>query len=75
MKVQPVQIEPHYSVKFFAELWSLSESTVLKMFQDEPGVFRIAKPSKNGRRTRCELRIPLSIAMRVYGERTRVNIL
>jgi AraC-like DNA-binding protein len=71
MKPKEVQVERHYSVKFLAELWGLSESTVLRMFQDEPGVFRIAKESNNGKRTRCELRIPQSVAQRIYEERTR----
>ena len=71
MKVHQVQVEAHYSVKFLAEWWGLSESTVLRMFQDAPGVFRVGKQSKNGRRARCELRIPLSVAMRIYEEHTR----
>jgi hypothetical protein len=70
-RIQPVQIDAHYSPRFYAELWGLSESTVLRWFQDEPGVLHIGEQSKNGKRTRDELRIPFSLAMRVYESRTR----
>jgi len=32
------------------------------------------EPSKNGRRTRVELRIPFSLAMRVYRDKTRPGL-
>lgn len=67
----PFPIDPHYSAKFFAELWNVSESTVIRWFQDDSSVLKLSKPSKNGRRTRTEIRIPLSVAMRVYKERTK----
>ena len=68
---QPVVIDQHYSPHFYAELWGLSVSTIVRWFQDLDGVLKVSKPSKNGRRTRTELRIPFSLAMRVYRERTR----
>lgn len=71
MKIQPIQIDPHYSPKFYSELWNVHESTVLRWFRDEPGVLKVGEEAKNGRRTRCELRIPLSLAMRVYQERSK----
>jgi hypothetical protein len=71
MKAQPVPIDPHYSPRVFAELWGVSESTVLRWFQDLPGVLKIGKESKNGKRTRCEIRIPYSLANRVYSERCK----
>jgi hypothetical protein len=73
MKVQPIQLEPHFSPAFYAELWGISESTALRWFQDLPGVLRVGKESKNGKRSRIELRIPFSVAMRVYEERTRTR--
>ena len=66
-----MQIDPHYSPRFYAELWGTSESTVLRWFRDEAGVLKIGNESKNGKRSRCEIRIPFSLAMRVYGERTK----
>lgn len=46
-------------------------STITRWFRDETGVLKVGKESKNGRRSRVELRIPVSVAMRVYGERTK----
>jgi hypothetical protein len=68
---EPVSIDPHYSPQFFAEWWAISVSTVIRWFQDLDGVLKIGVPSNNGKRVRIELRIPLSLAMRVYRERTR----
>ena len=67
----PIQIDPHFSAQFYAELWGISQSTVIRWFQDMDGVLKLAKTSKNSKRTRVELRIPFSLAMRVYRERTR----
>ena len=69
--VQPIPIDPHYSPQFYAELWGLSASTVTRWFQDQAGVLKLSQPSRSGRRTRVELRIPFSLAMRVYQERSR----
>jgi len=67
----PICLDPHYSPQFWAELWGTSVSTIIRWFQDEEGVLKLSVTSKNGRRTRVELRIPFSVAMRVYRERTR----
>ncbi len=68
---QPVIVDPHYSVQFYAELWGMSPSTAVRWFQDVEGVVKLSKPSKNGKRTRVELRIPFSLAKRLYLEHTR----
>ena len=52
----------------------MSASTVVRWFQDLDGVLKLSKASKSGRRTRVELRIPFSLAMRVYRERTRSGL-
>ena len=66
----PVTIDPHYSPQFYAELWGMSPSTAVRWFQDREGVLKLNKPARNGKRTRVELRIPFSVAMRVYHEHT-----
>jgi hypothetical protein len=68
---EPITIDPHFSPQFYAELWGISVSTVIRWFQDEPGVLKLNEPSNNGKRSRVELRIPWSLAIRVYRERTR----
>ena len=68
---QPIVIGLHYSPQFYSELWGTSPSTVIRWFQDMPGVLKLSPPSKNGRRVRIELRIPYSLAMREYRRRTQ----
>ena len=69
-----ITIDPHFSPQFYAELWGVSPSTVLRWFQDLQGVLNVGQPARNGKRTRIELRIPYSLAMRVYRERTRSGV-
>jgi hypothetical protein len=68
---KPITIDPHYSPQFYAELWGLSPSTVVRWFQDRDGVVKLSKPVQNGKRARVELRIPFSLAMQVYREHTQ----
>lgn len=63
-------MDKHFSPRFFAELWGVSESTIVRWFRDVPGVLKVS-PADGRRRTRSELRIPLALAMRVYQERTK----
>jgi hypothetical protein len=65
---QPVVIDQHFSPQFYAELWGMSPSTVIRWFQDMEGVLKLSLPARNGRRSRVELRIPFSLAMKVYRE-------
>ena len=67
---QPVVIDQHYSPQFYAEFWGMSPSTVIRWFQDMEGVLKLSMPARNGRRGRVELRIPFSLAMKVYREHT-----
>jgi len=46
-------------------------STVVRWFEDQDGVLKLGKSGKNGSRGRVEMRIPFSLAMRVYCERTK----
>jgi hypothetical protein len=69
--VKPIVIDQHFSTAFYAELWGVSRDTVERWFQDEPGVLKMSKPTKNGKRVRVELRIPHSLAMKVYSDRCK----
>ena len=71
---QPVVIDQHYSPQFYAELWGMSPATVIRWFQDMDGVLKLSKPQRNGKCGRVELRIPFSVAMQVYHERTKAAI-
>jgi hypothetical protein len=61
--------EKHYSVAEVAELWSLSDTTVTRLFRDQPGVVRLSCPTllkTRKRRSRVTLRIPESVIQRVH---------
>ena len=49
-----------------AELWALSPDTVRRMFEHEAGVLVIERPRIYGKRRYRTLRIPESVAQRVY---------
>jgi len=64
--------EKHYTPAELAEIWSLDPSAVRRLFTGQPGVLKIGKANRrDGRRDYLTLRIPASVAERVYRERTR----
>lgn len=66
----PAFTEKHYAPRYWARRWGISDSTVVRWFRDEMGVLRLNSESRNGKRSRVELRIPASVAERVYRQRT-----
>lgn len=65
----------HYSVKELADAWNLSPDTIRRLFADEPGVLVIENPDRrHGRRRYASLRIPESVARRVYQKLSVVNL-
>ena len=64
-------LEKHFTVKELAEAWGLSDNTVRRLFNNEPGVILLGKPSRRlGRklkRSYYTMVIPESVALRVYG--------
>jgi AraC-like DNA-binding protein len=58
--------ERHYSVKELAQMWGLSPTAIRRMFRNEPGVLRFGKENKGHQRNYVTLRIPASVAERVY---------
>ena len=64
--------ERHYTPKELAQVWHLDESTVRRMFQDEPGVLKIGNSDRrDGKRDYVSIRIPQSVALRVHRERSQ----
>jgi hypothetical protein len=62
----------HFTATELAEIWKLDETTIRRIFLDEPGVLKIGKSNRrDGKRDYVTLRIPESVALRVYQERTR----
>jgi hypothetical protein len=62
--------EDHFTPEELAALWKLDPSTIRRMFRDEEGVMKYGREgSKGGRREYLTLRIPASVAERVYKRR------
>lgn len=59
-------LERCYSPEQIAEFWSLSPDTVRRLFENEPGVLAIERPRVYGKRRYRTLRVPESVAKRVY---------
>jgi hypothetical protein len=59
-------IEKHYSVSELASSWQLSENTIRRMFEDEPGVLRWGTMEGRFKRRYITLRIPETVVLRVH---------
>jgi hypothetical protein len=63
-------IERHFTPQEIAESWVLDESTIRRIFIDEPGVLKLGKANRrDGKRDYVTLRIPQSVLQRVYQRR------
>jgi len=72
MPLDGTAFEHHFTPRELAELWKFDESTIRRMFIDEPGVLTYRKERRrDGRRDYVTLRIPESVARKVYERRTR----
>jgi hypothetical protein len=64
--------ERHYTPQELGALWGFDPTTIRRMFIDEPGVLKLGSQSRrDGKREYITLRIPASVALRVYQRRTR----
>jgi hypothetical protein len=63
-------LERHFSVSELAEIWHLSSDKIRKLFKERDGVLVISEP-KRGHRPYKTLRIPESVATRVYQQLLR----
>lgn len=62
----------HFTAAELAEIWKLDETTIRRLFQDEPGVLKIGKSNRrDGKRDYITLRIPEAVAVRVYEQRSK----
>jgi hypothetical protein len=61
------QLEAMYTPQELAELWKFHPTTIQRMFKDEPGVLVYGEENRRDRkRDYTTLRIPASVAQRVY---------
>ena len=59
-------IEKHYSVCDLAAMWSLSENTIRRMFENEPGVLKWGTTESRYKRRYTTLRVPETVVLRVH---------
>jgi hypothetical protein len=62
----PSSSEPHRTIQQIAESWGLSEDSVARIFEDEPGVLVLTNSNTRGKRRYRTLRVPQSVEQRVY---------
>jgi len=65
--------EKHYSVIEIAKLWALSEKTVRKIFEREPGVIHWCTEEKLHKRGYRTLRVPETVFYRVHRKLRRAS--
>ncbi len=58
--------EKHYSVPELAKLWGLSERTIRRMFENEPGVLCWGSSESRYKRGYKTLRVPETVMLRVH---------
>lgn len=58
--------ERHYSVNEISELWGLSQRTIRRIFDEEPGVVELDKRSSLHKRAYVTRKIPESVVKRVH---------
>jgi hypothetical protein len=64
--VREIGMEKHYSVAELSELWDLSENTIRRIFENEPGVLKWGSTEGRFRRRYTTLRVPETVALRVH---------
>ena len=58
--------EPHFTIRELSKSWHLSYEATRRLFQNEPGVLKIGGRLRKNKRGYMSLRIPASVARRVY---------
>lgn len=61
-----LMMERHFTLHQLAEQWGFSYDFVLEHFRDEPGVVVAGIKANNRKRGRPTIRVPESVAVRVY---------
>ncbi len=65
--------EPIFTAEELAERTKLHPTTIRKIFVNEPGVIRLGRSGSRDRRKYYTLRIPSSVAQRVFSRMTVVD--
>jgi hypothetical protein len=67
---RPDFLERHFTIAELSEAWGLAQDTIRGWFADEVGVLRIQHRLRKDKRGYTTLRVPESVARRVYRQRT-----
>ncbi len=70
-KTGTTAFERHFTPRELGRTWGLHERTIRDLFRDEPGVLKIGETGRRTKRDHVTIRIPESVAARVYLRRTR----
>jgi transcriptional regulator GlxA family with amidase domain len=62
--------QPHYTVDDVAKMLNMSRDSVTRLFRNEDGVLKIARPGNRYKRAYTTLRIPENVLHRVYARMT-----
>ena len=65
--------EKHYSVIEISELWVLSQKTVRRIFEREPGVIQWGSTETRHKRGYRTLRVPETVLLRVHRKLRRAS--
>jgi hypothetical protein len=63
-------LERHYTPSELGELWGMSSRFIRDLFRNEPGILIINRPERMHKRGYASIRIPQSVALRVYTKLT-----
>jgi len=58
--------EKHYSINEISHLWGLSQKTIRRIFEHEPGVIELANHKSRNKRTYVTRKVPESVLERVH---------
>ena len=65
--------EKHYSVIEISKLWALSQKTVRRIFEREPGVIHWGSEESRHKRGYRTLRVPETVLLRVHRKLRRAS--
>jgi hypothetical protein len=66
----PESTVKHYSVPEIAKLWGVSDDTIRRIFEAEPGVLILGEAFRGKRRVKRTMRIPANVLQRVHERRS-----
>ena len=75
LPLTPVDLasEKHYSIIEISKLWALSEKTVRRIFEREPGVILWGSAETRHKRGYRTLRVPETVLLRVHRKLRRAS--